>query len=298
MVAALVVAAHLLAERPLQQLLVHRLAGRRMHGHVLERVEQPARVAVGVADDAFARFRRQLRRAGQRLGAIQQQRLVGRLHRAQHVHGRAREQRGIDLERRILGGGADEGEQAGLDVRQEGVLLRLVEAVHLVDEDDRAAPARARLLRVHDGLADVLDAGQHRRQHDEFGVHRAGHQARQRRLADARRPPQDHRVQPARTERDAQRMAFAQQVLLADDLVQRARAQALGERDGIGRRLDLGRRGRAAARRGGVVSEEVVLRRHGVHCVSPDGTGCSSTELAGPRRSFRAFAVPAGLHTA
>ena len=66
---------------------------------------------------------------------------------------------------------------------------------------------------------------------DELGVERIGHQPRERRLADARRPPQDHRVQLARGERDGERLARREQVPLADDVVDRARAQALGERD-------------------------------------------------------------------
>ena len=81
-------------------------------------------------------------RSASRQRAVQDlgdRRLVERL---QDEHLRAREQRRVDLERRVLGGGADEDEVAGLDAGQEGVLLRLVEAVDLVDEEDRAA-ARA-----------------------------------------------------------------------------------------------------------------------------------------------------------
>jgi hypothetical protein len=63
--------------------------------------------------------------------------------RLQHEHLRAREQRRVHLERRVLGGGADQHDVAGLDARQERVLLRLVEAVDLVDEDDRAAAGAA-----------------------------------------------------------------------------------------------------------------------------------------------------------
>jgi hypothetical protein len=72
-------------------------------------------------------------------------------------------------------------------------------------------------------LADVLDAGEHRRERDELGVEGLGHQPRQRRLADARRPPQDHRVRLARLEGQAQRLARPEQMLLPDDLVERAR---------------------------------------------------------------------------
>ena len=68
--------------------------------------------------------------------------------RLQHEHAGAREQRAVDLEAGVLGGGADEGDGAVLGRRQEAVLLRLVEPVDLVDEEDglRAAglepPAR------------------------------------------------------------------------------------------------------------------------------------------------------------
>jgi len=50
----------------------------------------------------------------------------------------AGEERGDDLEGRIFGGGADEEDVAGFDVREEGVLLSFVEAMHFVDEDDGA----------------------------------------------------------------------------------------------------------------------------------------------------------------
>ena len=57
----------------------------------------------------------------------------------------AREQRAVQLERRVLGRGAHEHDVAGLDERQERVLLRAVEAVDLVHEEQRAAaPALAR----------------------------------------------------------------------------------------------------------------------------------------------------------
>jgi hypothetical protein len=123
-------------------------------------------------------------------------------------------------------------------MRQEGVLLALVEAVHLVDKDDGAPPAcgrcafqRGALRHLLHRLADVLDAAQHRRHGDELRVKRVGHQPRHGGLAHTGRPPQDAaNVRLARLERHAQRLALAQQVLLADHLVQGARAQALGQR--------------------------------------------------------------------
>jgi hypothetical protein len=178
-----------------------------------------------MADQALARL-------GVELQAVQRRPAPGRTARQvrlrqalQHIDRGARQQRGIDLEGRVLGGGADEGHRAALDIGQEGILLRLVEAMHLVDEQDGAAP----LLRHHLGLlhrlADVLDAGKHRRERDELGIEAIRHQARQRGLADARRAPEDHRMRRARGEGQAQRLALADQMALADHLGSRKRAR-------------------------------------------------------------------------
>ncbi len=93
--------------------------------------------------------------------------LLGR-QAAQHEHLRSRQQRRVDLERRVLGRRADEHDVAGLDARQERVLLRLVEAVNLVDEDDRPAAGRPpEPLGLAHHLADFLDAGEHGAERDE-----------------------------------------------------------------------------------------------------------------------------------
>ena len=69
--------------------------------------------------------------------------VVGEL--VEHEDARAGEQRRVDFERRILGGRADQRDRAVLDVRQHRVLLRFVEAMDLVDEQDGApSDARAR----------------------------------------------------------------------------------------------------------------------------------------------------------
>src|SRR5262249_54673150 len=74
----------------------------------------------------------------------------------------ARQERGVDLERGVLGGGADQHDCALLHVGQEGVLLRLVESVDLVDEQHGRPPAaRALGFRVGRDLADLLPAGEH-----------------------------------------------------------------------------------------------------------------------------------------
>src|SRR5262249_4064378 len=55
----------------------------------------------------------------------------------------AGQQRRVDLEVRVLRGGADQDQHALLDPRQEGVLLGPVEAVDLVEEEDRPLAGRA-----------------------------------------------------------------------------------------------------------------------------------------------------------
>ena len=67
--------------------------------------------------------------------------------RLEHVDAAAREQRGDDFKRGIFGGCADEADGAALDVGQECVLLGLVEAVNLIDEEDGARMHLARPAR-------------------------------------------------------------------------------------------------------------------------------------------------------
>ena len=142
-----------------------------------------------------------------------------------------REQRRVDLERRILGGGADEDDVARLDPREERVLLGLVEAVNLVDKQNRAAPAGAPgPLGLGHHLADFLDAREHCRKRDEVRARRLGDESRETRLPRARRAPENHRLQQVALDGLPQRLAGRQQILLADVLVEGARAHALGKR--------------------------------------------------------------------
>ena len=75
--------------------------------------------------------------------ALQQRHDLRHGERAQRVDLRARQQRRDHFERRILRGGADQDDVAALHVGQKRVLLRFVEAVDLVDEQD-GAPAQRR----------------------------------------------------------------------------------------------------------------------------------------------------------
>ena len=114
--------------------------------------------------------------------------------RIQHVYPAARQQRRDDLERGILGSGADQANASLLHVGEECILLRLVEAVYFVDKDDGARAVLPGALGVGHDLLDFLDSRQHRRKLDEVGVGHAGDDLGQRGLADAGRAPEDQRA--------------------------------------------------------------------------------------------------------
>ena len=99
----------------------------------------------------------------------------------------------------------------------------------LVDEDDRLdSSADAKLARfLHQDL-DVLDRARGRRERNESRARRARDDACERRLSRSRRSPQDHRGDAIARDGVAKETAFAQEILEADDLVERLRPQSLG----------------------------------------------------------------------
>ncbi len=184
----------------------------------------------------------------------------------------ARQQRAVDLEAGVLGGGAEKGDHAALDVGEHRVLLRLVETMDLVDEEHRAlaeAPAVARPL--HD-LAQLGYAGRDGADQLERGAGHLGEDVGERRLAAAGRTPEDHRGHRVALERTAQHGPGADGAVLAGELVESARPHPRrqrrhrpGRRHRGGRRIAVlgaeqvglgiahpeSLRGRAAAHRGG-----------------------------------------------
>ena len=150
--------------------------------------------------------------------------------RLQHEQAHPREQRRDNLERRILGGRADQRDQPALDVRQKGVLLRAVPSMDLVDEDHGALAGLEIVARRLDRVAQVGNARGHR---GKFAEHRARllrQHDRQRSFAGARRSPQDHRMQHVRRDHLAEKLSRRQQMLLADNFVERARPHPIRQR--------------------------------------------------------------------
>ena len=115
-------------------------------------------------------------------------------------------------------------------VRQEAILLRAVEAMDLVDEQQRAAALLTLHARFVEGFAQVLDAGEDRGQLFEYEVGFAGEQARDRGLAAARRTPEDEARQSPTFEQSRQFAVGPDEMVLAGDFRERPRAQPVGKR--------------------------------------------------------------------
>ena len=155
----------------------------------LERSERGARVAAGALGEQGERLvidRRRVGDASLRVGqrSIEQQPDVVRRERAKLVDLRPREQRRVDLEVRVLGRRPDQGDEALLNRGQQRILLGLVEAVDLVQEEDRRlAISPAPLLGALDDRSDLRLACVHGGLLLEGRVRRRGDDAREGRLA-------------------------------------------------------------------------------------------------------------------
>ncbi len=164
----------------------------------LQGVQRHAGIAVGHGDEVFHCVRRRRDvlgaqsplRVGQ--GSAHQPFYRRIVQRFQPEDPTARQQSGVDGEARILGGRADEREEAAFHDGQHGILLRLIEAVNLVHEQDRAPVAggasRARSISRPPQLG---HAGGDGADPDELRLRHPGDHCGQGRLTAPRRPPQN-----------------------------------------------------------------------------------------------------------
>ena len=201
----------------------------------LQRVVGVAAVAAGVAGDQLQRIvvGGQLERTQTTLvvceGAAQEGRDLSFGERFEHVDAAAGKQRGDDLEGGILGGCSDEPDGAAFDVGKEGVLLGLVEAVNLIDEEDGAGVHLGGLRGGGHHLLDLLDAAHDGGELDESSLGGLGDDLGQCGLAHAGRTPEDHGTGVVALDLHAERFAGADEVLLSEQFLQTARAHPLGQ---------------------------------------------------------------------
>ena len=152
------------------------------------------------------------------------------LQRLEHEDAAARQKSAVDLERRVLRRRADEDDASLFHERQKSILLRLVEAMNLVDEEDRALAVRRVLLRLLHDRANLLDAARHGGKVDETSLRLPRNDACERRLADARRSPEDHREDLVLGDELREHLSLAHEVLLPHIVRQPFRSHACRQR--------------------------------------------------------------------
>ena len=118
---------------------------------------------------------------------------VGRFERRQSKQARATDERGVDLEEGVLGGGSDQDDRSVLNPRQQAVLLGLGEPVDLVEEQNGPPePLAESLPSPREDFPHVFDSGRHGRELLEEAVRGGRDEPCQGRLAGSGRAPQDH----------------------------------------------------------------------------------------------------------
>ena len=155
--------------------------------------------------------------------------------RGQLDHGAARQQGRVHLEVRVLGRRPDQRHEPVLDRVQHGVLLPLVEAVDLVDEEDRPQPVPPEAVSsARDDRPHVVHARGHRRELLERRAGPVGHDPGDRRLPRAGRPEQDHRGWAVLLDGEPERRALTEDVALSHEALERRGAHAHGQRCVLG----------------------------------------------------------------
>ena len=148
-------------------------------------------------------------------------------------HAAAADQRAIDREERIFGRGADEDHDAVLDVRQEHILLGLVEAVDFVDEQQCPLPGgREPIGGLGDDFPQFLHTAGDGADLMKMALRGAGQEACERGFARAGRAVEDDRPEPIGRQQSPQQFPFAEKVLLPDELIERPRPHP--RRQGLG----------------------------------------------------------------
>ena len=202
-------------------------------GDLLDQVQKRPAVAIGHLQHRLARLALQRQGAAQFLfGPLRQALQVGKREPLQHDDLRAGQKCCVQFETGVLGRGTDQKDRPILHMRQEPVLLRLVEAVNLVHEQQRALAVLPPQPGGLEHFAQFRDAGEDRRDLDEMQVRLVRQKPGDGGLAHPGRPPQHQGGQGPRRQHCAQRPVARQHLVLADHLGQRLWPQPVGQRAG------------------------------------------------------------------
>ncbi len=195
---------------------------------LLDQVEQRPPVAIGHLQKRLARLGLQRQGLAQlALGPLRQSLQIGERQAFQHQHLRAGQHSGVQFETRVLGGGTDQKDRAILHMRQEPILLRLVETVDFVDKQKRPLPLPPPHLGRVENLSQFRHARENRADLHEMQIGLIRQKPRDGGLANAGRPPEDQRRQRARGQHHRQRRIGAKHFFLPNHLGQRARPQPI-----------------------------------------------------------------------
>ena len=154
-----------------------------------------------------------------RNGMAEQPSDIVRIQPLQDKDTTARQERTVDLKRRVLRRCPDQDDAALLDEREKRILLCLVEAVDLIDKDDDALPVHTTAIRLLHHRPYILDAASHRREVDKLCLRTRCDDLGECRLTDTGRSPEDHGGAMVAFDEAAQHLPLAEEVFLPDELL-------------------------------------------------------------------------------
>ena len=208
-------------------------------GRDFQRVQSAACVAVGgfgqMAQGRFVCLDFQMAQAALlvRQRALQKQVKFFLGQRAQLENLRARNQRRVDKKEWIMRRRANQADNSVFNIRQQHVLLGFVKPMDFVDKED------GRLTRIFEPVggasqhpAHVGHVGFHAAQALEFAFGVARDDLGHRRLACARRPVENQRLNAVGFDGAAQELSRAEDMSLADELLEGAGSHAGSQRSG------------------------------------------------------------------
>ena len=153
---------------------------------------------------------------------LQQLQQIMFIQRLEHIDPGPGQQRTVQFKRRVFRGGTNKNHGAILDIGQECILLRLVEAVNLIHEQHRLATEALLLLCLINRGPDFLHSAEDGGNTQELSVNVIGKDHCQRGFTHAGRSPQDHGMNMAGFNGTAQRLIFPEQMPLARVSLQRS----------------------------------------------------------------------------
>ena len=154
---------------------------------------------------------------------------LGRRHALELKDRRAAEDRVVNIEIRILGGGGDQGDAAVFNVFKEHLLLLFIEILDLVQIEQDAVHA-GKGVQLGDDRLDISGRSGGAVEFFKRFIRFVCDIGRQRGLADAGRTVENQIRHDAALDYLAQGLAGAEQVLLPDDIVERRRTETVSQR--------------------------------------------------------------------